>query len=100
MTRPGSTLVELIVALALIGVMSAVTVLALRSTPVASTEDTAIQRLMDARRIAVREGRRMTIELMVGNARHSATAHPDGRIVTSASLGVNSLSGRLEDAER
>lgn len=100
MTRAGSTLVELIVVLALLGVMSAVTVLALRSTPVASPDDTAMQQLMDARRAAVRDGKRVTIELVVAGTRHSATALPDGRVVTTASLGVNPLSGRPTDAAR
>lgn len=100
MTRRGSTLVELIVVLALLGVMGAVTVLTLRPTPVASGDDTAKQQLMEARRAAVRDGRRVTIELMVGDTRHSATAHPDGRVVTTASLGINPLSGRPSDAGR
>lgn len=100
MTRRGSTLVELIVVLALLAVTSAVTALALRVNPVSSADDTAMQQIMDARRAAVRDGRRVTIEVAVGNARHSATAHPDGRVVTAASLGVNPLSGRPADAAR
>lgn len=100
MTRRGSTLVELIVVLALLGVMSAVTVLALRSAPVARADDSGMQQLMGARREAVRHGRRVTIELKVGSTRYSATAHPDGRVITTAPLGLDLLSGRPTDAAR
>ena len=96
--RGGVTLLELIVVIALLGVIAGVTGIALhRATPVTGVGREAAL-VTTARDSALRSGRVVTIELRVSalGARRSATAtaFPDGRVVADPVLNIDPLTGR------
>lgn len=98
-TRRGATLVELMVVIVLLGIMAGVAVLAFRPAERPVGREATLAQLMDARRAAITEGKRLTIELVTDGQRHDATIFPDGRVVTSAPLSLDPLSGRPGDAK-
>lgn len=99
--RPGFTLVELLVALVVLGVSLGAVVLALDAwTPV---EDPARSAIADARARAIAEGRpvRSTVRLTVLDAvsgpdtsLQHVTAMPDGSVIVASALGFDRLTGR------
>ncbi|MBX6332255.1 MAG: prepilin-type N-terminal cleavage/methylation domain-containing protein [Gemmatimonadaceae bacterium] len=112
----GITLVELIVTLALLGLLAGVVGLTLRTTPHVPALDATTAQLLAARDSALRTGRPVTITLtgvsLDAGARHDddglaspanglaaqATALPDGRIVASGTIAIDPLSGSARDA--
>lgn len=98
MTRRGATLVELMVGIVLLGIMAGVVVVAFRNAERPVGRDATMAQLMDARRAAVTDGKRLTIELVTNGQRHDATVLPDGRVMTYAPLALDLLSGRPDDA--
>lgn len=96
--RRGATLVELIVVIVLLGIMTGVGVLAFHSAERLAGSDVTVAQLMDARHVAVTEGKRVTIQLVTGGQRHDVTIFPDGRVITSAPLSLDPLSGRPGNA--
>ena len=97
--RHGATLVELMVVIALLGIMAGVAVLAFRTAARPVGQEATMAQLMDARRAAITEGKRLTIDLVTDGQRHHATMFPDGRVVTSAPLSLDPLSGRPGDGK-
>ena len=92
--RRGVTLVELLVVIALLGVIGAVAALAMRAPAAASPSDAAV-RLAAIRDYAVRIQRPVTVVSMVGGLAVTTTAYPDGRVIDERLSGVNPLSGRV-----
>lgn len=96
----GVTLIELIVALALIGIMAAVTGLAIRRMPEPDAAQQRADRIVHARREAI-DGRRVVVFTLADTgAVRTATAFPDGRVVADSTVEIDPLTGRPDAAAR
>lgn len=101
--RRGVTMLELLVVLAILGVIGSVVGLGFRSAAPAepgSLED-AWSVIRDARGKAVREGRAVVVIATLRDAlgtsvTHHATALPDGSVIADSALGVSRLAGARE----
>ena len=95
----GVTLIELLVALALMGLMAGVSALAFRErkhwTP--PVRDAAVAALAAARQEAVRSGHPVTVVTVTDTGVVRGTAWPDGR-VSAPGEPVDPLSGRSVNA--
>ena len=92
--RAGFTLVELLVVLAILGVMAGVVGLAARrldDTDPAAARSAAIA---DARRRALETRRPVTVEFRDGDTVRWMTARPDGSVRGDTALGLDPLTGR------
>jgi prepilin-type N-terminal cleavage/methylation domain-containing protein len=94
--RPGVTLAELMVVLALLGIVASVAGLALQSSSHLPANEAA-STVATARTHALRAGRRVTVGVRIDGRLRMATALPDGSVIANASLGVDRLSGRRSD---
>jgi prepilin-type N-terminal cleavage/methylation domain-containing protein len=91
--RSGVTLVELVVALCVVGLVAAVVGIAIpRATPPIG-EGAVAQAVMAARQTAITSGHATTVDVTVKGTLHSVTASPDGLIVADSALGIDPLSG-------
>ena len=90
----GSTLVEVLVVLAILGVVAGVTGLGLRAESQPPRVDDAVARVSAARREAIRTGRSLTVVTSRDDHVVAATAHPDGSVVADSALALDRLSGR------
>ena len=95
----GLTLIELVVALSVLGAAGAVAAVSLRPPPTGVREDATIA---DARRQALAEGRSVTITLSVGpdSLARAVTVEPNGRVVADSGFHLNPFSGRVADGAR
>lgn len=95
--RCGLTFVELLVTLALIGIMSAVATPALLrpAAPDASDPDVIARRL---RSDAVRSGVAKSGVATVKGVAVALTAYPDGSVIADSSLRIDPLTGRVTNA--
>ena len=95
--RGGITLVELLVAIVVVGLLAGVTGLAVRHAPEPSEAERLVTTVAGARRTAAREQRSATIELRLDGALHAVTALPDGGVVADPivreRLGIDRLTG-------
>ncbi|HWG53380.1 MAG TPA: prepilin-type N-terminal cleavage/methylation domain-containing protein [Gemmatimonadaceae bacterium] len=78
----GVTLLELLVTLALLGLIAGVTGLSLRATPTSTPLTPTAARVAAARDAALRSGHPVTEMLRESTFVHSVTALPDGRVLT------------------
>lgn len=92
--RTGNTLVELLVVLAVLGVMAGVTGLSFRGVAEPNVADEAVTRIANARREAIRSGKSISLVVWGPGEPMAATAHPDGRVVADRPLAIDFLSGR------
>lgn len=103
-TRPlhgGVTLVELIVSIALLGLLAGIVGLATRRSNPGSFAGTPAAQLAAARREALRTGLPVSLSLSVDGHLRLATALPDGSVLADSALGMDRLSGSsAETAER
>ncbi len=93
--RSGVTLLELVVALAILAVAAGVTGLALRPAAPPDPDSVRAARIVEARRQAMRTRRPVRLALPLGDGRVAALrALPDGRVLADSTLGLDPLNGR------
>jgi prepilin-type N-terminal cleavage/methylation domain-containing protein len=98
-TRRGSTLIELIVTVALLGIVASVAAVALR---LPSLDDAAglSARVKTARRQAIESGRAIWFEVPLKPGESDGTAYPDGRVlIADSSVEVDPMTGRIVEPE-
>jgi len=98
MNRLGVTLVELIVVLAIVGLMAGVTTLAFRRADMTPRVAPWVSAIAAARRTAVDSDRTVSLTVRVGDNMYAATALPDGSVVADAALGIDRLTGEVAHA--
>lgn len=91
----GTTLVELVVVIAILGVIAGITGWAVGKVPDMPVVDSAEARIAAARREAIRSGRSVTLTVLWEGRRLTATAHSDGSIVGDTTLGIPRFSERI-----
>jgi prepilin-type N-terminal cleavage/methylation domain-containing protein len=89
----GNTLVELIVVLAILGVIAGVTGLSFRPEPRGLEVDTTVAQVAAARREAIRAGRSVTVAVFREGHVSVATAHADGSVVADSALAIDRFTG-------
>ena len=92
-SRAGVTLLELLVAIALIGMMAAIAGLGAPRAQLRTQNDAMRSALASARRAAIDSGVAVTRMISVHGVPHAMTALPDGSIVADSDLIVDRLSG-------
>jgi len=98
MARPGVTLVELIVVLAIIAVIAGVTTLAFRRADLTPSVEPWVSAIATARRIAIDSSRTVRLTVRIGDSVYAATALSDGSVVADGRLGIDRLSGEVTHA--
>ena len=96
--RAGVTLVELIVVLAILGVIAGVTTLAFRRADTGPSVPLWVGAIAQARRVALDSARAMSLTVRVGDSVYAATALPDGSMVADTGLGFDRLTGEVRRA--
>lgn len=91
--KRGVTLIELVVVLALLGIMSGVVGLSLRSARPLPTPNVALLAAARARDSAVQLGRAVTVVIARDSQVFDATALPDGRVIAPKDLAIDPLTG-------
>ena len=89
----GNTLVELLVVLAILGVIAGVAGLSFRAQPTRLEVDTAVAQVAAARRDAIRTGRSVTVAVLREGHVGVATAHADGSVVADSALSIDRFTG-------
>jgi prepilin-type N-terminal cleavage/methylation domain-containing protein len=89
----GSTLIELVVVLAILAIVAGVVGLSFRGAG-EKEKDTPRARIAAARRQALERRRAVTVFVAVGDTLREMTAFPDGRVVGDTLLGIDALTGR------
>lgn len=100
--RPGVTMLELIVALSLLGILSGVVGLAWSSGGEPAAADSGSSphgRISSERRRAIETGKVRRFVLDGGRRSDTLFAHPDGRVVGGARYGVDPLTGRVYEGQ-
>jgi hypothetical protein len=87
------TLIELLVTLALMGVMLSVVTLAIREIAKPAPGD-PYHIVGDSLRAAVATGRPVTLRFVVDGISAAATVFPDGSVVSDSILAIERLSGK------
>jgi prepilin-type N-terminal cleavage/methylation domain-containing protein len=95
--RRGTTLVELLVVLCILGVIAGVTVLAVRRFERPSPDDPSAI-LAESLRAAVDTPHTSVVRVVQDGRALSATIRPDGTIVADSALGADRLTGRPANA--
>ncbi len=94
--RGGVTLLELIVVLAILGVMAAVVGVAVRGGGGVREVDARVGHIASAKHEAIRRGRAVTVQIETDSATLSATALPDGRVLVGRAFQADSSAGGLD----
>lgn len=99
--RRGITLLELVVALAILGIALAVSAVAARSLTRREGSVEAGERVAGARARALRSGAPVSLRFVdsAGAERH-AIAYPDGSVIADSSAGIDRLTGRTARVPR
>jgi prepilin-type N-terminal cleavage/methylation domain-containing protein len=93
MTNRGSTLIEMLVTLALLGIFASVATLAIRRmTPPAPDDPMTI--ISDTINAVMKSGRPATLQFMVNDHPALATLNPDGSIIADTALHIDRFTGR------
>ncbi|HEY7879189.1 MAG TPA: prepilin-type N-terminal cleavage/methylation domain-containing protein [Gemmatimonadaceae bacterium] len=94
----GVTLMELIIVLALLGIMAGVVGLTLHSARPVPGGNPALAAVAAARDSAIRTGLTVVMTVHGDGSPLWATAFPDGRVVADMPLGIDLLTGQHEHA--
>jgi prepilin-type N-terminal cleavage/methylation domain-containing protein len=94
--RRGVTLIELIVVLAVMGMIATVAGLTMSATPSPAPPADFAARIAALRDSAVATGRPVTAMFIVDGRVGAATAHPDGRVLSELGT-VERTTGRVHD---
>ncbi len=95
--RSGTTLVELLVTMVLIGIITSVVTLAIRRIDQPSPSDPATM-LADSLTTAIRDSRDIVLSATLGGRVIIATARADGSVVADTSFHFDRLTGRPANA--
>ena len=92
-SRHGGTLIEMLITLAVLGIIASVVTLAMRrvSPPDPSDPMTVISDTISS---VVASGRPATLEFLVSGHRTIATVNPDGSVIADTILHIERLTGR------
>jgi prepilin-type N-terminal cleavage/methylation domain-containing protein len=95
--RRGTTLIEMLVSIVLLGIVASVATPALRraAMPPMSDAFTAIAESLD---VAIASGRTITLQLSMESGSAFATVRPDGSVVADSAIHVDRFTGRPGDA--
>lgn len=93
MTHRGSTLVEMLITLTLLGVIAAVATLAIRRVSPPDPND-PLTVIADTINAVMKSGRPATLQFMVNGRPALATLNPDGSVVADSVLHVDRLTGK------
>lgn len=88
----GFSVIELLVTVALLGIMSAVATLAVRNIPHPAIDDPG-QILADSQKLALETGRVVLLRLVVDGKPAFAAIQPDGGIIADSILEVEQFTG-------
>ena len=89
----GSTLIELLIVLSVLGIMASVAVLAARRFDPPPRDDPSVV-IAESLRAAVDTPRAIVVRLVRDGVPLSATIRPDGSVVGDTALGVDRFTGR------
>ncbi|MEO8879623.1 MAG: prepilin-type N-terminal cleavage/methylation domain-containing protein [Gemmatimonadaceae bacterium] len=98
--RAGVTLLELILAIAILGLMAGIVGLSAPHFGVPSEPQRAVTSAMRLRDSAIRIGRRVTGSVRIKSRLLEVTAYPDGRVLADSELNIDAYSGRVPYAAR
>lgn len=96
----GVTLIELVVTLALLGLLAGVVGLAYRQPRPVAPADESAARVAAARAAALATARPVSISVPMAGRAYSATAYPDGTVLADSAVHVDVLTGRVRRAVR
>ena len=91
-SRAGVTLLELLITLVLLGIISGVTVLAIRRIDQPRSDDPRVI-IADTVRKVLASGRPALIRILTDSGPAWGNVRPDGSVVADSSLGVDRLTG-------
>jgi len=92
----GATLLELIVALVVLGVITSVVGLAFTIVSGENGEIDVAAAIQDARNEALQTGNTVLATVTVDGIPHPVTALPDGRVLADSTLRIDALTGAVE----
>ena len=96
-SRRGTTLLELVVAITILGIVAGVVSLAAWAPPQPGGDEPWV-RVRVARDSALLQGRVVTATVMLNGRPANATALPDGRVMADSGLRIRSLTGEVARA--
>jgi prepilin-type N-terminal cleavage/methylation domain-containing protein len=92
MTRPGSTLIEMLITMALLGIIASVATLAIRQmTQPASADPMTI--IADSSDAVIKSGQPVTLQFVINGRPVLATLNPDGSIAADSELRIVRFTG-------
>jgi prepilin-type N-terminal cleavage/methylation domain-containing protein len=94
MSRSGATLVEMLVSLALLGIIASVATLAIRRIAPPPPDD-PMTIIADTINAVIRSGQPKTLQFIVDGRPALATLNPDGSVIADTALHIERFTGQL-----